>query len=185
MDDKLTDKQRKLITDNYELLNKFVGHTIEDSIIPQYLEDEFISYMHLKFCFSALKYNIDTGFKFSTYAHYGFQLGIRDLVEKKKKFEKIQYIDIINENDLRACKLSNKKVSVKLGVIDNFIDNASLTLRERSMIEDHYYDKVSFSKLGKKYSVSKEGSRLIVNRALKKLKQTAIMMDLDMDDFYA
>jgi hypothetical protein len=180
---KLTDKQKKLITDNYGLVNKFVGDTIEKSIIPQDLKDEFESDMHWKFCFSALGYNVDTGWKFSTYVHTGFRHGIDDLAKKKEKFDKIQYIDIINKDDLRA--LGYKENSLKFGVVDYLMDNTDLTLKERSMVEEYFYDKVSFSKLGKKYDMSKEGSRLIVKKALRKLKQTAINMNLDMEDFYS
>ena len=179
---KLTDKQKKLITDNYGLVNKFVEDNIEESIVPQDLKDEFESDMHLKFCFSALKYNIKTGWKFSTYVYRGFDYGIDDLAKKKEKFDKIEYIDIINKDDLRA--LGYKESSLKFGVVDYLIDNTNLTLKERSMVEGYFYDKVSFSKLGKKYNMSKEGSRLIVNKALRKIKQTAINMNLEMEDFY-
>ena len=49
----------------------------------------------------------------------------------------------------------------------------------------HYYNnKLSFSKLGDKYGLSKEGSRLVVQRALKKLKKAALEKDLNIDDFY-
>ena len=185
MSNKLTDKQQKLIVNNYNLLNNFIKDIISKCIIPQCMEDDFISDMYLKFCFSALNYDIKTGFKFSTYAYGGFQLGIRDIVKKKKKFDKIQYVYKINEDDLKACILNHKKISLRLDNLQNFIKNVKLTLKERSMLEDHYYNKMSFSKLCKKYKLSKEGSRLIVNKAIKKLKQTAINMDLEIRDFYA
>ena len=185
MNNKLTDKQRKLITDNYKLLDKFIEYTIRKRIIPQSMEDDFISDMYLKFCFSALKYDIKTGFKFSTYAYGGFQLGIRDIViNKKKKFDKIQYVDKINEDNLRAYNLNNEEFNIEIEILEDFVKNVALTLKERSMLEDRYYNKMSFSKLCKKYSLSKEGSRFIVKRAIRKLKQAAVNMDLEMDDFY-
>jgi len=185
MSNKLTNEQRKLITDNYKLLHKFVDHVISKRIIPKCMEDEFISDMYLRFCFSALRYNADTGFKFSTYAHYGFEFGIRDIITvKKKRFDRIQYVDIINEDNLRDFQLDKKKISLRSDIMDNFVSNVELTSKERSMLEDYYYNEMSFSRLGEKYKLSKEGSRLVVNRAVNKLKKEAVEMGLDIEDFY-
>jgi len=184
MTNRLTDKQKKLITDNYRLLDGFIEYTINKRVIPKCLEDDFVSDMYLKFCFSALKYNIDTGFKFSTYAYGGFNLGIKDIITRKKKsFDRIRYIGEIDEGDLREYRLE-REFNLRSDIIDNFLSDAHLTSRERSMLEDYYYGEISFARLGKKYNLSKECARLAVKRVLRKLKKTTIKMDLEMEDFY-
>jgi RNA polymerase sigma factor (sigma-70 family) len=183
MDNKLTDKQQKLIIDNHKLLEDFIERIIRKRIIPKCMEDDFISDMYLKFCFSARKYNIDTGFKFSTYAYGGFQLGIKDIVTKKReKFERIKYID---DDYMIACNLDdNKKPILQTEEMDSFINGAELTSREKSMLEDYYYDRITFSKLGEKYNISKETARLFVKRVVKKLKIRAKNKKIEFEDFY-
>jgi RNA polymerase sigma factor (sigma-70 family) len=183
LDKFLTNKQRRLITDNHKLLDKFIEHTIRKQIIPKCMEDDFISDMYLKFCFSALKYDIKTGFKFSTYAYGGFQLGIKDIVTKKReKFERIKYID---DDYMIACNLDdNKKPILQTEEMDSFINDANLTLREKSMLEDYYYDRITFSKLGEKYNISKESARLFVKSVVKKLKIRAKNQKIEFEDFY-
>jgi len=183
LDKFLTNKQRRLITDNHKLLDKFIEHTIRKQIIPKRMEDDFISDMYLKFCFSALKYDVNTGFKFSTYAYGGFQLGIQDIVTKKReKFERIKYID---DDYLIACNLDDKKKPIlQTEEMDRFIDDAELTSKEKSMVEDYYYGKISFSKLGEKYNMSKEAARLFVKRVVKKLKIRAKNKKIEFEDFY-
>lgn len=183
MDRFLTNKQRKLITDNHKLLDDYIERIIRKQIIPKRMEDDFISDMYLKFCFSALKYDVNTGFKFSTYAYGGFQLGINDIVtKKKKKFERIKYID---DDYMIACKLDDKKkLNLQIEEMDSFINDAKLTSREKSMLEDYYYDRVTFSKLGKKYNIGKETARLFVKRVVKKLKIRAKNQKIEFEDFY-
>lgn len=181
MDRFLTNKQRKLITDNHKLLDDYIEHVIRKQIIPKRMEDDFISDMYLKFCFSALKYDINTGFKFSTYVYRGFDFGIKDIITtKKKKFDRITYIDEINDDHLSH----KKEVSLKAEEVDNFINDAKLTSREKSMLEDYYYDRITFSKLGKKYNISKETARLFVKRVVKKLKIRAKNQKIEFEDFY-
>jgi RNA polymerase sigma factor (sigma-70 family) len=183
MDKFLTNKQRKLITDNHKLLDDFIDHIIRKQIIPKRMEDDFISDMYLKFCFSALKYDINTGFKFSTYAYGGFQLGIKDIITKKReKFERIKYID---DDYMIACNLDDqKKPNLQIEEMDSFINNAELTSKEKSMLEDYYYSRITFSKLGEKYNISKETARLFVKRVVKKLKIRAKNQKIEFEDFY-
>jgi RNA polymerase sigma factor (sigma-70 family) len=183
MDKFLTKKQRKLITDNHKLLDDFIGHIIRKQTIPKCMEDDFVSDMYLKFCFSALKYDINTGFKFSTYAYGGFQLGIKDIITKKReKFERIKYID---DDYMIACSLDDKKEPIlQTEEVDSFIDDAELTSKEKSMLEDYYYSRITFSKLGEKYNISKETARLFVKRVVKKLKIRAKNQKIEFEDFY-
>jgi RNA polymerase sigma factor (sigma-70 family) len=183
MDKFLTNKQRKLITDNHRLLDDFIGYVIRKQIIPKRMEDDFISDMYLKFCFSALKYDINTGFKFSTYAYGGFQLGIKDIITKKReKFERIKYID---DDYMIACNLDDKKEpNLQIEEMNSFINDAELTSREKSMLEDYYYSRITFSKLGEKYNISKETARLFVKRVVKKLKIRAKNKKIEFEDFY-
>ena len=100
MDEVLTDKQRKLITDNYGLLSHFIIKSISNRVVPTRLEDEFISDMHLRFCISALKYDIETGYNWGV----GQVRNILNLVVLEKSF----YL-VLTGN--RLLKFKNTKLS--------------------------------------------------------------------------
>lgn len=181
MSKKLTEEQKKLIIDNLRLLDGFIRDYFKEHSVPPNMEDDFISDMHLKFCLSALNYKKEKGFQFSTYAYGGFQLGIKDIF--RKKIKKIASIDQINDDYL--FENVAKKEKLNYDSINDLIEKSNLTEREKAMTRDYYYDKISFSKLGGKYDLSKERSRVIVNDSLMKLKLVAEKQNLDLNDFYS
>jgi len=184
---KLTNEQKKLITDNIGLLRNFIKETLRSQVIPRHLEDDFISEMNLKFCFSARKYNADTGFKFSTYAYRGFAFGIRDVITRKNKaFNEANYVEKVDSyyTDIDESDFDKRK-SLQAEEVDNLVDGTELTSKERSMIEDYYYNKITFEKIGVKYNLSREGVRQIIKRALKKVRKKAENQKMEIEDFYA
>lgn len=175
---KLNDKQQKLIVDNYQLLCDYIKKVRRK--VPKYLEDDFISDMFLKFCVSALRFNKHSGFKFSTYAYGGFGLGIKELFERKnKKVQKLHYSE-----DLEKYKLEYKEVThVEVSRLDDFIDKVVLNDRDKSMLKDYFYNRISYPQLGIKYGMSGEGVRLKVINAIKKMQKCVKRNDYEYEDF--
>ena len=183
---KLTKEQQDLIVGNYGLLCKYVTHAIKNKQVPEYLEDEFISDMYMRFCISASKYNIKTGFKFSTFAYGGFRFGLRELLfRKKKKIDKVTYFQDLDEGYISQCKLVNEEAhKLKSEFVNSFMLEVELSLKERSIVEDYYYERLSFAKIGEKHNMSKENARLIVRKVLRKLKKAVKRDKLKIEDFY-
>ena len=177
---KLTVEQQKLITNNYGLLRGFINKSIDNKDIPQHLIDEFISDMFYKFCISALKFEEDSGFKFSTYAYGGFRFGVKEILQKKEK--RLDFSDNYDKigNDIEHEDVPN----LETDVLYDFIEKSELELREKSMIEDYYYDNLSMIKISEKHEMTKENVRLILKKAVRKLKFTAIDKKIHIEDFY-
>ena len=177
---KLTRTQQKLIIDNYELLRDFIDKSIANKDIPKHLLNEFISDMFYKFCISALKFREDSGFKFSTYAYGGFRFGVKEILQKKEKS-----LDISNNYGNIDDNITHENIpDLEIDVLYDFIDKSKLKLREKSMIEDYYYNNLSMKKISEKHKISKEGVRLILKKAVRKLKFTAIDKKIHIEDFY-
>ncbi len=179
--DKLTKKQQKLIIRNYPLLRNYVGFIIKSNKVPKYLIDEFISDMYFKFCISALKYDIRTGFKFSTYAYGGFRLGLRDLLTRKwARFERVDYVEEVSDYEVEQDEIHN----LKSDLVNELVVDSTLTQRERDMIESYYYNGIAFEKIGEEFGLTKQGASFVIKGALKKLRNEARKDKLDMEDFY-
>jgi len=176
----LTEKQRKLITDNYGLVKSFINKTIKNNDIPPFLRDEFISDVLWKFCISALKYDESTGIKFSTYAYGGFNFGKKEILERKKN--RIERNSCLHEESFENIKTQDKD-NVRTDLLFDFINNSELTTREKVMMISYYYDGLTLAKLGEKYNLTKEGVRLVIKKALKRMRRTATRKKINMEDF--
>jgi len=178
---RLNKEQQKLIVNNYKLLRNFISKIISSKDMPKYLEDEFISDTFFRFCISAMKFNKDSGFKFSTYAYGGFNFALRYVLNnKKEQFSKMNYVE-----DFKKYKLEYEKSSV-VGVdfLDDFINKVDLNSRDKFIVMDYFYNHLSLRKIGEKHRMSGEAIRLIIKRSLKKIRTVANRRKLSIDDFY-
>ena len=177
----LTEKQQKLITDNYRLLWSFIHKTIENGEVPKHLEDDFISDMFFKFCLSALKFSEESGFKFSTYAYGGFKFGLHNiLMYKKNKFGRLYYFENIDEYKLKYKKIDK----LESDSLHKFIDDVDLDQRDKSIIKDYSYEGLTFKDIGQKLNMSAEAVRMRFKKSLKKIKRVASLKRLKFEDFY-
>ncbi len=134
----LTEEQRKLITGNYGLLRRFINQILSNHKIPPHLSDEFISLMYWKFCISALKYDEELGFKFSTYAYGGFRFALQEL-RKKSPSEKYR-VKLFNYS-LTGFLDPHEDIKnlIRREFLDNFVEKTDLIDKERNMLtnQDH------------------------------------------------
>lgn len=182
--DILTERQRKLIIDNCGLANDFIKKTLLAKIIPRSLEDDFISTIYWNFCISALKYKKEKGFKFSTYAYGGFNFGLNDIFRGDKKGLKIKNLIFLNDIEEVIQIPLKKEEKVENDSLNMLIENAKLTEREKIMLIDYYYNKLTFSSLGVKNNLSKQAARIVVKKVLGKLKRAAGRIRMQIEDFY-
>ena len=169
----LSEEQRKLIEDNYCLVEDFIEESIKENKIPDELVDEFVSETLWKFCISALKFEDELGFKFSTYAYGGFYFSLKNILSKNNE----KY-----ENNLdKEIKIESK---IEYDFLKEFINKCDLKEKELNVIEDRFYNNLTFKDIGKKYGFSKQYARVIVSKILKKIHKKAIADDLSMTDFY-
>ena len=178
--DYLTKERQKLVTNNYKLLMSFVAN-INERNVPEYLEDELISDVFFRFCISAARYKEESGFKFSTYAYYGFGIALKNVfTNKKNKIDRMYYSsEMVAE---QALEVKKDKV-LEYSIFDNFLDSVGLDTKDRSIIED-YYKKISRKEMCKKYKLCREAIRLRVKKSLKKIREKVIEQNLDIKDFY-
>jgi len=194
--DILTEEQRKLIINNYKLLQKFYNQEIRKGYIPKDRESEFYGYLQKRFCVSALKFDKERGFKFSTFAYRGFKRGISDIKKSivkdgcKLSIDRLGYLI----GDEKSFSISGNIIwnSINGWIADNkfnnekmidIIDKVSLTEREKKVI-NLYCENLSFSKIAKEIGFSKETSRKSFLSALVKIKTFFNKTKYDINDFY-
>jgi RNA polymerase sigma factor (sigma-70 family) len=183
---RLTEKQKKLIVRNRGLLSFFINQNIKNEDIPRYLEDEFISDSFLGFCYSALKFDEDKGFKFSTYACYGLRLSKKNVLNyKRNKISRTFYYPYLEHSYVKNHGVDRIEQSrVDKTDLNEFISTSNLDEKEIDMISSYFYQMLTFSQVGKLYGMSGEMARLIVRRALQKLRDKANQKMLGIEDFY-
>jgi len=174
----LTQEQKKLIMDNYPLVKSFIKKSIKKNRVPVYLIDDFISNTLWKFCISASKFEEDMGCKFSTYAYGSFNFSLKDIQRKsntnKNKTEYIYNFDI--EEEIEDSFVED--------LFKEFIKECNLEEIELNILQDRFYNNLTFYDIGKKYGFSKRTAMIRVSKILKKINKKAIKKDLKMKDFY-
>ena len=183
----LTKKQQDLITDNKRLMNHFMYKKDRVRFIPPHLRDSFYSTLGWQFCLSALKYDEELGFKFSTYAYGGFNFCWKKILSwdnenyKKNNYHSNDRILSMEENS----ELSrSKERGVRNEFLYSFLDKVKLTPRERMVIEDYYFGKTSLKDIGEYYGVSRSRMSQVLQRVIEKLKNAVETQQLDVGDFY-
>lgn len=183
----MTKKQRKLVTDNLALMKYFVGRKRMTNKIPRYLEDDFISDAALRFCISAIKYDEEMGYKFSTYAYGGFKIcWDKFKTTTKDRYERENFCST-KTVELMIDKLLNdspRKRYFDRDALCFVIDKANLTWQEMRVIQDYYFGDYSMSGVGKIFAVTRERIRQIIQKALSKLKRSMDANKLTFEDFY-
>lgn len=177
----LTSKQQKLVLNNYGLARDYIYKSFKNKFVSPIVKDEFISEVLWRFCVSACYYDETLGFKFSTFAYKGFMFGLGSvLAENEKNAISSEGSDFLEKYEI---ELKNNPI-VEDSFLKDFIDNSSLDSREKKMLRDHYLNNLSFRSLGENYNLSAEGSRLIIKKAVVKLKFEINRNKLSMEDFY-
>jgi RNA polymerase sigma factor (sigma-70 family) len=174
---RLDDKKKKLAEKNIGLVRTFYEKSIKNGKVPLYKKREFLSNLNYNYCRSALKYNEEAGFKFSTFAYGGFNFCIDNL---KKNRERINSISFDEE---KGKKIEDKKNIVDKDLLKMVFKNSELSNIEKKVIISYYYHGLSFSEIGKRYSYNKEKVRRIKNNAIKKIIKYSKKKDLVIEDF--
>jgi RNA polymerase sigma factor (sigma-70 family) len=181
MNDKLTEKQKQLITDNYPLVDDFLYKTFRNYNIPQNLHDPFASDVRWKFCLAARKFDKSKGFKFSTYAYGGFKFALKNILQTQDKYIVESYI---YSKKTEKIALINSGEKIEINFLDNCIKKSFLTKKERDMLYEYYYSNLSYREVGERHGLKKERSRTTIKEALIKIKEYIEDSNLEMEDFY-
>ena len=166
---RLNDEQKRLLSRNFNLVHKYYKDSLKKKDIPQRMEDEFFSHLMERFCYSALSYNPESGFKFSTYAYGGFGFGKREIIAKAMRARFVpqkqvkERIDRWHSNDRSETAIQWDSVArgrtsaLKAEKVWEIVEEVDLTQMEKEVVELYFSEGYSCSKLGKKFSRSKEG----------------------------
>lgn len=183
----MTKKQQELVTSNLALMRWFVGLRVKGNQIPRYLEDDFISNAALSFCVSAIKYDEDLGYKFSTYACGGFKMGwktLNGIVKDKYEKENFCSIEMIESIIDRLLENAPRTRHFDREIFCRVINKANLSWREMRVLEDYYFGNLSMAAIGKSFAITRERIRQIKRKLLAKLKRSAKVNRLTFEDFY-
>jgi len=152
--------------------------------IPYYLRDDFVSDLALRFCTSAIKFDEEMGFKFSTYAYGGFYLCCRDIRTKYKLL--YQKNNFLSQDDVWDF-LNSTSVDVEdfeEEVLFDIINKAKLNEREMMILRGHYLEGRSMAKVGREIGLSRERISQILKGVLRKIRRVASIEKLSLVDFY-
>lgn len=91
----LTEAQKKLIEENIRLPMHFIRESFKNDEVPRKVKDDFISDVLLNFCVSAMGYEEERGFKFSTFAHGGFNFALaKSQGYRWSKYKKYNFVSM-------------------------------------------------------------------------------------------
>lgn len=182
--EKMTKKQQDLVDKNVRMMYSFIRTKTDSGVIPHYLEDDFISDMALRFCNSAMKFDDNLGFKFSTYAYGAFHMCYKDIKSRKNYlYEKNNFIS----HDIVLDFLERTSADTKYigeGILKEMIDKANLSVKESIILQNYFFDSMSMAAIGRERGVTRECISQVIKRILKKLRNVACSEDLSMMDFY-
>lgn len=177
--DKLTDEQRDLAADNYGLVHSFLNQHPKYRKLPVEF-DEIIGEMHLRFCRSAVGFDKDKGFRFSTYAFGGFRFGIRSLLRHKEHPKSVDCFS--NEEGIENFVGYSDKV-VDRSFLVHVLENSDIPPRTITMIKGHFLEGWTLENVGLPYNLSRERARQLIQDGLLKLHRQLEREDYTIDDF--
>jgi len=178
----LTTEQQKLAANNYRLVADFVKKSIETYKIPFSLRDDFVSNSSWRLCISALKFEEDRGFKFSTFAYGGFKFSLQAALSETLKYKE-EMVDEYDE-ETEEDDWVDTRHEFRYDFLNEFIENSTLKEREKRIITDRYCNNMTLSDIGEKYGFTKQNANYIIPKIIDRLKKNVIHDDLEMDDFY-
>ncbi len=184
MIEKMTEDQQKLIDKNVGMMHKFIRRKTDSGVIPIHLKDDFVSDMALKFCNSAVKFNSDQGFLFSTYAYGAFNMCYREL--RDRKVPSYERNNFVSQEALWSFlnKTPADTEHVEIEVLQEMINKANLSQREHMILQSYFFENRSMAAIGRECNVSRERISQIVKRILNKLRRAACSDKLSFVDFY-
>ncbi len=188
---KLTEEQRKFVSDNIGLVRYYCGQELRKGNIPNGYKDQFIGALEEKFCKIAVSFDKERGVKFCTYAYKCFRSAKNDFLRKIKRDKETHRIPVIPyyenyfmENTLWNSISGYGREHLDLEKIAELIDETDLTKREIICLQSYYYDDLYYRQIGEIYNVSGERIRQIIKNALIKIRLKALKSKYVEEDFY-
>lgn len=175
----LSEEQRQLVIDNMGLLKKFYYDEVMKGYIPIHMHHEFKSDLMRRFCLSALKYDEDTGFKFSTFAYGGFRYCVGDIKKKIIKNGRLSHLGDCQED---VADLEGPRLLIKRRVI-KFLEYVPISEREKNVISLCYLERLTLQEVGEILGVSKQRVGQIRVEAEDKIRIFVYKKEYEVEDF--
>jgi RNA polymerase sigma factor (sigma-70 family) len=183
----LTEKQKKLIESNWNLLFSYYQKEKNYGSIPSFLDDVFKSDLYWNFCLSALKYDEELGYKFSTYAYGGFRFCSQRLCVEKKRFIKNNYVDDRTIKFLikkQETAINHEEQYLDKNAILSLLDDTNFTSTEKLILITYFFENRTFSKIGDVFKLSRSRIQQILEIIKNKLRRSIVRKNLCLEDFY-
>ena len=184
---KLTEEQKKLISDNIGLMRYYCGKELRKGCIPNSYEDQFIGELEENFCKAAFSFDEKRNVKFSTYAYKSFITAKINFFRRIKRVEKtslfLEYDDIEEKYLWNSISGYGRK-HLDINKIMELIEEVDLTKKEINCIKLYYRNGLYLRQIGDIYNVSRERIRQIISKALNKIRAKIIEEEYTKKDFY-
>lgn len=183
----LTYEQKIFVKKNISMIESFMDKEEKIKKLNEEEKDELKSWLFESICYSSQKFEVEKGFKPSTYIWGGFNLTLNNFLVNSKKDSRTAYTDgdlIIDYVDKNIKKNKNALESEK---IFDLIDNTEILLsdKEKKMLSLYYVKGInSFKKIADVTGYSKERIRQIVVRGINKIRRYVNEENVEIEDFY-
>ncbi|MDU4428920.1 MAG: sigma-70 family RNA polymerase sigma factor [Clostridium sp.] len=181
-----------ILIENNEKLVKYVVNKYSVDKYPSMDEDDLIQEGRIGLYIAATKFDIESDFKFSTYAFFWIKQRISRYVKQKSTYNEVslnkkigddsnEMEQIIGIEDSEIDKVEDALCNKNLRTSLQFLINHYLNKKEKEIIELKYGwngDPLNFSQISNRFNISVTAVRASHNKALWKLRQTDFIRNM-------
>ena len=180
------------LIENNEKLVKYVVNKYSVDKYPSMDEDDLIQEGRIGLYIAATKFDIESDFKFSTYAFFWIKQRISRYVKQKSTYNEVslnkkigddsnEMEQIIGIEDSEIDKVEDTLCNKNLRTSLQFLINHYLNKKEKEIIELKYGwngDPLNFSQISNRFNISATAVRDSHNKALWKLRRTEFIRNM-------
>lgn len=181
-----------ILIENNEKLVKYVVNKYSVDKYPSMDEDDLIQEGRIGLYIAATKFDIESDFKFSTYAFFWIKQRISRYVKQKSTYNEVslnkkigddsnEMEQIIGIEDSEIDKVEDTLCNKNLRTSLQFLINHYLNKKEKEIIELKYGwngDPLNFSQISNRFNISATAVRDSHNKALWKLRRTEFIRNM-------
>jgi len=184
---KLTEEEKKIISENLPLIYFFYKKFISIKKPPIFTEEEkedFFSYA--SYCLCKITPNYDPNYKISTYWKNAFKWCLLNYVNNRKKETKKRLLirDGFISEKKRLLSINSSKRTIDTEFVESLFMEADLSTRARKILRLRFFRGKTLRDIGKIFGYSHEKVRKISNESIEKIKLISKENDYELKDFY-